>query len=91
VPSIAAVRDAPGWIIGTVVALMGLWFLTWHAYARDEEDDAWLDPGQPPVALAMPLAPAAHGGGTPMSCNDAFRSRCYPDTLQVCLQALVGG
>jgi hypothetical protein len=74
------IREVPMWLLGGVVVLAGLGFLTWHGYARDPDDEAWLDPGQPPAQVALGLVPA-HGAGSPMSCNTGFRSRCYPDVM----------
>lgn len=75
------VRNMPMWVIGGVAFMAALGYLTWHTYARDPDDDQWLDPGQPPAMVALPLVPLAHGTGSPMSCNGGFRGRCYPDVL----------
>lgn len=83
------IRNPPMWLLGGIVILGGVTFLTWHSYSQDPDDEAWLDPGQPPAAVAMPLAPA-HGTGSPMSCNQGFRSRCYPDVLATAT-ALISG
>lgn len=77
------------WLVSGVIVVGCIGFLTWHSYARDPEDEAWLDPGQPPAQVALPLTPA-HGGGSPMSCNVGFRSRCYPDVLATTAAALRG-
>ncbi len=74
-------KTVPMWIVGTAAVMGSLWFLTWHRYACDDADEAWLDPGQPPAQVTLPLVPAAHGVSSPMSCNSGFRSRCYPDVL----------
>ena len=74
-------RAVPIQIVIGVALLASLGFLVWHQYATDPEDDAWLDPGQPPAQVMLPLVPAAHGTASPMSCNTGFRSRCYPDLL----------
>lgn len=75
------IRDVPMWVVGGVVVMGGLAFLAWHGYARDGDDEQWLDPGQPPAQVTLPLVPLAHGSGSPMSCNQGFRSRCYPDVM----------
>lgn len=74
------IDSVPGWLVGGVAVMAGLGFLTWHKFANDDSDEAWLDPGQPPAQVALPLV-SAHGGGSPMSCNGGFRSRCYPDVM----------
>lgn len=84
------ITEAPMWLIGGVVALGALGFLAWHSYARDDEDETWLDPGQPPAQVMLPLTPASHGSGSPMSCNTGFRSRCYPDVLATAEAVLKG-
>lgn len=84
------IKSVPGFIVAGVVGLACLGFLTWHSYARDPDDEAWLDPGQPPTMVALPLVPLAHGAGSPMSCNTGFRSRCYPDVLATAAAALKG-
>lgn len=84
------VRNVPMWLLGGLAVFGGIGFLTWHSFARDDDDDAWLDPGQPPVQVALPLTPAAHGGGSPMSCTTGFRSRCYPDVLATASAVLKG-
>lgn len=84
-----SVRDVPLWLVGGVAVLASLGFLTWHKFANDPDDDAWLDPGQPPAQVALPLVPA-HGSASPMSCNTGFRSRCYPDVLAT-VEATVKG
>lgn len=66
----------------------GLWFLAWHSYARDEDDQEWLDPGQPPAQVAMMLVPGQHGSGRQVDCATGFRSRCYPDLLQTARAAI---
>lgn len=83
------ITEVPMWVLGFVAVMGGLGFLTWHGYARDDGDEAWLDPGQPPAQVALPLTPA-HGSGSPMSCTTAFRSRCYPDVLATAQAALKG-
>ena len=83
------VRSVPPVVIGGLVVLGALGFLTWHSFARDPEDDAWLDPGQPPAQVAQMLVPA-HGCGAPMACSPAFRSRAYPDVM-VAAAAMVKG
>lgn len=84
------ITEVPVWVVGLVVALGALGFLTWHSFATDPDDEQWLDPGQPPAQVMLPLVPAQHGGGPPMSCNTGFRSRCYPDVLATA-QMLLGG
>lgn len=84
------ITDTPVWIVGFIVVMGALGFLTWHSYARDDDDEAWLDPGQPPAQVMLPLTPAAHGSGSPMSCGDAFRGRCYPDVLATAQAVLKG-
>ena len=66
-----------------VVLFGGLWFLTWHSYARDSDDEQWLDPEQPPAMVALPLglggrpalARRVHFGhaSTSARCLDAHR------------------
>lgn len=80
--------NVPIWIVAGVALFGGLWFLTWHRYANDDADESWLDPGQPPAQVALPLTPGAHGTASPMSCNTGFRSRCYPDVLATAQAAL---
>lgn len=75
------IPEVPMWVFGGVIVLGCLGFLTWHSYARDDDDERWLDPGQPAAQVALPLVGASHGCGSPMSCNTGFRSRCYPDVL----------
>lgn len=84
-------RNVPIQIVAALGVLGALGFLTWHRYACDPEDDAWLDPGQPPAQVALPLAPGVHGSGSPMSCNVGFRSRCYPDVMATLTAAVQGG
>lgn len=84
------IPEVPVWAVGGLAVMGGLWFLTWHSYARDDADDAWLDPGQPPAQVGLPLVPLAHGVASPMSCNTGFRSRCYPDLLATARQVLDG-
>ncbi len=84
------IRDTPMWVVGGVAVLGCVGFLTWHSYARDPDDDVWLDAGQPPAQVALPLVPLAHGAGSPMSCSTGFRSRCYPDVLATAQAALKG-
>jgi hypothetical protein len=84
------ISEVPMWVVGGVVVLGGLGFLAWHSYARDDDDEAWLDPGQPPAQVALPLVPLSHGNGSPMSCNGAFRSRCYPDVMATASAVLKG-
>lgn len=74
------IPDVPVWIVGALALFGGVWFLTWHRYENDPEDNDWLNPHQPPAMVAMPQIPA-HGTCSPMSCNTGFRSRCYPDVL----------
>lgn len=78
----------PMWIILGIALFGGVWFLSWHRWANDPDDEAWLDPGQPPAQVMLPLVPAAHGTGSPMSCNTGFRSRCYPDVLATAKQVI---
>lgn len=85
------VPEIPMVVVGALAVFGGLWFLTWHAYARDDADEQWLDPGQPPAMATLPLVPGAHGTGNPMSCNQGFRSRCYPDLLAEARLMLGGG
>lgn len=80
--------EVPVWLLLGAAVFGGVWFLTWHSYANDDADEEWLDPGQPPAMVALPLTPGAHGTGTPMSCNTGFRSRCYPDVLATARAAL---
>lgn len=82
------IPDVPVWLVGAIAVFGGLWFLTWHGYSRDDADESWLDPEQPPAMVAMPLIPGVHGSGSPMSCNQGFRSRCYPDVLATAQEAL---
>lgn len=84
------IPEVPVWVVGGLTLFGGLWFLTWHSYARDDEDEQWLDPGQPPAMVTLPLTPGAHGTASPMSCNAGFRSRCYPDILATAQEALRG-
>lgn len=84
------ITAVPMWLVGGVGVLACLGFLTWHSYARDPDDEVWLDPGQPPAQAALPLTPGAHGTGSPMSCNAGFRSRCYPDVLATASAMLKG-
>lgn len=84
------ITEMPMWVLGFVAVMGGLGFLAWHSYARDDDDEAWLDPGQPPAQVALPLIPAGHGSGSPMSCNTGFRSRCYPDVLATAQAVLKG-
>lgn len=84
------IRSVPGLVVALVIGLGCIGFLTWHSYARDPDDDAWLDPGQPPAQVGLPLVPLAHGCGSPMSCNTGFRSRAYPDVLATAQAALRG-
>jgi hypothetical protein len=83
------VDQLPMWVIGGVLVFGGLGFLAWHSYARDSDDQQWLDPQQPPAQVMLPLVPLAHGSGAPMACGDAFRGRCYPDVLAT-LAAVIG-
>lgn len=75
------INKVPALVVFGVAAFAGVWFLTWHRFANDDADTEWLDPGQPPAQVALPTVPGVHGSGSPMSCNDAFRGRCYPDVL----------
>ena len=84
------IAEVPMWLLGGIVVFGGIGYLTWHSYARDPDDEAWLDPGQPPAQVALPLTPASHGAGAPMSCNTGFRSRCYPDVLATASALLKG-
>jgi hypothetical protein len=77
------------WLVAGFALVGGVAFLTWHAYAQDPDDEAWLDPQQPPTAVAIPMV-SAHGSGPPMSCSTGFRSRCYPDVL-ASAHALISG
>lgn len=86
----SGIRDVPMWLVAGLVAMAGLGFLTWHTYARNPDDEQWLDPGQPPAQVALPLVPLAHGTGSPMSCNVGFRSRCYPDAMAAASAVLKG-
>jgi hypothetical protein len=83
------IRSVPGWLVGAVAVMAGLGYLTWHKFANDDSDEAWLDPGQPPAQVALPLV-SAHGSASPMSCNTGFRSRCYPDVLATAEAVLKG-
>lgn len=83
------ITKVPMWAVSGVIVLGCVGFLAWHSYARDPEDEAWLDPGQPPAQVALPLT-SAHGSGSPMACSTGFRSRCYPDTLATASAALRG-
>lgn len=83
-------KNVPMQVVAGLALLGAVGFLTWHRYASDPEDDAWLDPCQPPAQVALPLAPGVHGSGSPMSCNVGFRSRCYPDVM-ASLAAAVSG
>lgn len=68
------------WLAGA--AVLGVAFLCWHSFERaGDEDPQWLDPGQPPAQVGLPLVPGVHGCGSPMSCNDPLRGRAYADTL----------
>lgn len=84
------VRDVPMWVVAGVVMVAGVGFLAWHSYARDDNDETWLDPEQPPAQVMLPLAPLTHGLGAPMDCGGAFRSRCYPDVLATAAALLDG-
>lgn len=84
------IPEVPVFVVAVLALGGGLWFLTWHSYARDDADEQWLDPGQPPAMVALPLTPGAHGTASPMSCNQGFRSRCYPDLLATAQEALRG-
>lgn len=86
----ARVKNMPMLLLFGGALFGGLWFLTWHSYARDDDDLQWLDPGQPPAQVLLPLVPAQHGTYSPMSCNGAFRSRCYPDLLCTVRELLDG-
>ena len=83
------IRNVPGWLVGSAAVMAGLGYLTWHKYANDDSDEQWLDPGQPPSQVALPLV-SAHGSASPMSCNQGFRSRCYPDLLATAQAVLKG-
>lgn len=85
------IRAVPMWLVAGVAVVGGIAFLTWHGYARDPDDEQWLDPGQPPAQVALPLVPLAHGCGSPMSCNDAFRGRSYPDVMATLSAVVQGG
>lgn len=84
------IPEVPVWIVGAIAVFGSLAFLTWHSYSRDDDDETWLDPEQPPAMVAMPLIPGVHGVGSPMSCNTGFRSRCYPDVLASARDVLKG-
>lgn len=81
-------RDVPIWLVAGITVFGGIWFLSWHQFANDDADESWLDPGQPPQMVALPLAPGVHGTSSPMSCNVGFRSRCYPDLLATAKEAI---
>ena len=84
------VRQVPLTVVAGLAVLGSVGFLAWHQFARDDNDEAWLDPGQPPAQMALPLVPLQHGCGSPMSCSQGFRSRGYPDTMAT-LSAVVAG
>lgn len=84
------IPEVPVAVVLALALFGGLWFLTWHKFANDDADEHWLDPGQPPQMVGLPLVPGAHGTSSPMSCNTGFRSRCYPDLLQVAGDAIRG-
>jgi len=84
------IPEVPILVVAGVAVFGGLAFLTWHSFANDDADESWLDPGQPPAMVAMPLVPGVHGSASPMSCNEAFRGRCYPDVLASVVDAVKG-
>lgn len=82
------IPEVPVLVVLGVATFGGLWFLTWHRFANDDGDESWLDPGQPPAQVGLPLVPGVHGTSSPMSCNTGFRERCYPDVLAAAKDAM---
>lgn len=91
--AVSRLRQVPPLLWIALVAAAGLAFLTWHRYAGDDTDTDWTTPKEtqaPPVA-PFPGTPAAHGTGSPMSCNPGFRSRVWPGNLGQSATSIIGG
>lgn len=74
------VRSVPPWMWLLAIMVLGVLYLAYDKFLRDESDEDWTTPKemQPPVQVrGIP----AHGSGRPMACGGAFRSRSYPATL----------
>lgn len=74
------VRAVPPWMWLFTLMLLGVVYLAWDKFVRDEADTDWTTPKemQPPVQVR---GISAHGRGRPMECGPAFRSRSYPANL----------
>jgi hypothetical protein len=84
-------RALPPWAWVGVALVAGVGVLTWHRYARDDEDTDWTTPKetQAPLVAAFPV-PGQHGTGSPMSCSAGFRTRSYPGSLTSADFSIIG-
>jgi hypothetical protein len=88
------IPQLPWWAWAGALTLAGVGVLAWHRYALDDQDTAWntTESMVAPVMADLPLTPAVHGSGAPMSCNPGFRSRKYPGSLATAdFSVAVGG
>jgi hypothetical protein len=79
------VRDGWVWAGAAVVAASALGWLTWHAYAGDDEDTSWTTPVQPPAAAAL-----AVGARPGRQARDVQARKAYPGSLTTWGESVVG-
>lgn len=77
---VRAAAAAPPYVWIFLSLIIGLSVLVWHRFGQDPEDANWLDPGQPPINVAMDFSTSIPGGYTAPGAKP-FGMRCckpYP-------------
>lgn len=81
--SALGLKVPPGIIVLVAVAV-GLAVMVWHKFGQDPEDTNWLDPGQPPMSVAVDFTSTIAGMSTtvPGAPDGGFKApRCHAKSL----------